>query len=196
MANICRLRHRDLRRAGQCHFGDGGQTLRGRGAVGSNSSVAVNVTGQLAEFADGMSFSSTGLGVVLALIVLLLVFGSIYAALLPILSALFALGTAIGVIELLSHVIGMPQFAADLDRLDRSGGGRRLRALHRDPTSTGTGSRTDTRGLHRQRGQHLWSGRPVRRHHRVHRTARDVRAWASVSCTAWPWRPPLACSSP
>ncbi len=42
---------------------------------------------------------------------LLLVFGSIYAAILPILSALFALGTAIGIIELLSHVIGMPQFA-------------------------------------------------------------------------------------
>jgi RND superfamily putative drug exporter len=79
--------------------------------TGDSSTVAVNVTGQLAEFADRMSFSSTGLGVVLALIVLLLVFGSIYAAILPILSALFALGTAIGIVELLSHVIGMPQFA-------------------------------------------------------------------------------------
>ncbi len=31
--------------------------------TGASSTVAVNVTGQLAEFADGMSFSSTGLGV-------------------------------------------------------------------------------------------------------------------------------------
>ena len=50
----------------------------------------------------------------LALIVLLLVFGSVFAALLPILSALFALGTAIGVIGLLSHVLGMPSISPEL----------------------------------------------------------------------------------
>jgi putative drug exporter of the RND superfamily len=78
---------------------------------GSDHSVAVNVTGQLAELANRQSFSSTGLGVLLALAVLLIVFGSVYAAILPILSALFALGTAIGVVELLSHVLKMPEFA-------------------------------------------------------------------------------------
>ena len=55
-----------------------------------------------------MSIGSTGLGVLLALVVLLLVFGSFFAALLPIISALFALGTAYNVIGVLSHAMGMP----------------------------------------------------------------------------------------
>ena len=54
----------------------------------SGDGLTVAVTGQLAEQANNVSFSSTGLGVLLALIVLLLVFGSIFAALLPIISAL------------------------------------------------------------------------------------------------------------
>jgi RND superfamily putative drug exporter len=80
----------------------------------SNSHLTVSVTGLLAEQANNQSFSSSGLGVLLALIVLLLVFGSVFAALLPIISALFALGTAIGIIGLLSHVIGMPEFSPEL----------------------------------------------------------------------------------
>ncbi len=80
----------------------------------SGSGLTVAVTGQLAEFANNQSFSSSGLGVLLALIVLLLIFGSVFAALLPIISALFALGTAIGIIGLLSHVIGMPEFSPEL----------------------------------------------------------------------------------
>ncbi|HEY1445083.1 MAG TPA: MMPL family transporter [Acidimicrobiales bacterium] len=80
----------------------------------SDSDLTVSVTGLLAEQANNQSFSSSGLGVLLALIVLLLVFGSVFAALLPIISALFALGTAIGIIGLLSHVIGMPEFSPEL----------------------------------------------------------------------------------
>jgi len=76
-----------------------------------NHNFKVAVTGQLAEQSERTSFSGTGLGVILALVVLLLVFGSIFAALLPIISALFALGTAIGIIGTLSHVLKMPQFA-------------------------------------------------------------------------------------
>jgi putative drug exporter of the RND superfamily len=74
-------------------------------------SFKVAVTGQLAEQSEKTSFSGTGLGVILALVVLLLVFGSIFAALLPIISALFALGTAIGLIGTLSHALKMPAFA-------------------------------------------------------------------------------------
>jgi putative drug exporter of the RND superfamily len=80
----------------------------------SGGNVHIAVTGLLAEFANNQSFSSTGLGVALALIVLLLVFGSVFAALLPIVSALFALGTAIGIIGTLSHVIKMAVFAPEL----------------------------------------------------------------------------------
>ena len=83
----------------------------------SGDGLTVAVTGPLAEQANNQSFSSTGLGVLLALIVLLLVFGSIFAALLPILSALLALGTAIGVIGLLSHVLAMPSISPELTLL-------------------------------------------------------------------------------
>jgi RND superfamily putative drug exporter len=80
----------------------------------SDPNLHVAVTGLLAEASNRQSFSSTGLGVLLALVVLLLVFGSVYAALLPIVSALFALGTAIGVIGALSHLLKMAQFAPEL----------------------------------------------------------------------------------
>ena len=83
----------------------------------SGDGLTVAVTGPLAENANNQSFSSTGLGVVLALIVLLLVFGSFFAAILPILSALFALGTAIGVIGVFSHAIGMPSISPELTLL-------------------------------------------------------------------------------
>ena len=55
----------------------------------SGDGLTAAVTGQLAEQANGQSIGSTGLGVLLALIVLLLVFGSFFAAILPILSVLF-----------------------------------------------------------------------------------------------------------
>jgi len=80
----------------------------------SGDGLTVAVTGQLAENANKVSLSSTGLGVLLALIVLLLVFGSVFAAILPIVSALFALGTAVGIIGVLSHAMGMPSISPEL----------------------------------------------------------------------------------
>lgn len=74
----------------------------------------VAVTGQLAEQANPQSLGGTGPGVILAGVVLLLVFGSIFAMLLPLVSALASLGTAIGLIGLLSHLMKMPQFSAEL----------------------------------------------------------------------------------
>ncbi len=76
--------------------------------------LKVAVAGQLAELADRQSIGGTGPGVILAFIVLGLIFGSFFAAILPIISALFALGTAIGLIGLLSHVLKMPEFSPEL----------------------------------------------------------------------------------
>jgi RND superfamily putative drug exporter len=81
-------------------------------AIGPHLEVAV--AGQVAESADKVSFGGTGLGIILAGVVLLLVFGSVFAMALPLLSALASLGTAIGVIGLLSHVLKMPQFSTEL----------------------------------------------------------------------------------
>jgi len=80
----------------------------------ASGSLQVSVSGQLAEETDKQSFGGTLPGVILAGIVLYLVFGSVYAMLLPLLSALASLGTAIGVIELLSHVLKMPVFSTEL----------------------------------------------------------------------------------
>ena len=76
--------------------------------------LQVAVAGQVAESADKQSFGGTGLGVLLAGVVLLLVFGSLFAMALPLLSALASLGTAIAVIGLLSHLLKMPQFSTEL----------------------------------------------------------------------------------
>jgi putative drug exporter of the RND superfamily len=80
----------------------------------STHDLTVADTGPIAENASNQSFSSTGIGVLLALVVLLLVFGSVFAAILPIVSALFALGTAYSVITLLSHGIGMPSISPEV----------------------------------------------------------------------------------
>ncbi|HVA44194.1 MAG TPA: MMPL family transporter, partial [Acidimicrobiales bacterium] len=76
--------------------------------------LKVAVSGQLASEATRPGFGGSGLGILLAGVVLLLFFGSIFAMALPLLSALLALGTAIGLVTMLSHVLGMPQFAPEL----------------------------------------------------------------------------------
>jgi RND superfamily putative drug exporter len=77
----------------------------------------VAVGGQLAEMTNKVSLGGTGIGVLLAGLVLLFVFGSIYAMALPLLSAGASLGIATGLISLLSHVMKMPQFAPELTLL-------------------------------------------------------------------------------
>ncbi len=83
-----------------------------RSADGPGLQVAVS--GQLAEEAVRPSFGGTGVGVLLAAIVLLLVFGSLFAMALPLVSALASLGTAVGLIGLLSNVMKMPEFSTTL----------------------------------------------------------------------------------
>lgn len=80
----------------------------------NHGNLQVAVAGQVAEAANRVSFSSAGLGILLAGVVLYLVFASIFAMLLPLASALASLGTAIGVIGLLSHVLKMPEFSTQL----------------------------------------------------------------------------------
>ena len=72
------------------------------------------VSGQLAEAANKPSIGGTGPALILAGVVLLFVFGSVFAMALPLVSALVSLGTAIGIIGLLTHVLKMPQFSPEL----------------------------------------------------------------------------------
>ena len=79
-----------------------------------SADLRVAVGGQVAELTNKISVGGLPLGVLAAGIVLLIVFGSVLAMALPLISALASLGIATGLIELLSHVLKMPQFASEL----------------------------------------------------------------------------------
>lgn len=76
--------------------------------------LTVAVSGQLAEDADPPGVGGIGPALLLAGVVMFVVFGSPFAMALPIVSALASLGTAVGIIGLLSHVMRMPTFSSEL----------------------------------------------------------------------------------
>jgi RND superfamily putative drug exporter len=77
-----------------------------------SQNLQVAISGQLAQKSNKQSFGlGTELGALAALVVLLLVFGSLFAALMPLMSALVGLGTATALIGMLTHVLKMPMFA-------------------------------------------------------------------------------------
>jgi RND superfamily putative drug exporter len=58
--------------------------------------------------------SSTGIGVVAAMIIMLIAFGSVVAMGLPIITALAGVGIGFGIVALLSHVLTVPTFGPEL----------------------------------------------------------------------------------
>ena len=82
--------------------------------AGTGDGATFAVAGQVAEAADPQDFGVVGVGIGVAGVVLLFVFGSVFGAVLPLVSALVSLGSASGVIVLLSHVLPItpnaPQF--------------------------------------------------------------------------------------
>jgi RND superfamily putative drug exporter len=84
---------------------------------GAGRGLQVQVEGQVAELANKTSINSVGLGAFAALLVLLLVFGSLLAALLPLITAGVALGAGTATIGLLSHVVNMASFSSQLSLL-------------------------------------------------------------------------------
>ena len=84
---------------------------------GAHDAVQVEVSGQVARTASQTQPSSVGFGAFAALIVLLLVFGSLLAAALPLLTAGVALGIATAVTGLLSHVLTVASFSTQLSLL-------------------------------------------------------------------------------
>jgi RND superfamily putative drug exporter len=77
--------------------------------------LQVELGGQAIEQAQQASVGfATGVGLVAAVFVLLLSFGSLLAMGLPIVTALFGLGAGLGVIGLGSHVVDMVDFSSEL----------------------------------------------------------------------------------
>jgi len=77
--------------------------------------LQVELGGQAIEQTEQAGFGlSTGVGLLAAIVVLLLTFGSVVAMGLPIITALFGLGTGLGAIALFTHVVDTPNFSSEL----------------------------------------------------------------------------------
>jgi RND superfamily putative drug exporter len=77
--------------------------------------LQVELGGQAIEATEQAGFGlSTGVGLLAAIIVLLLTFGSVVAMGLPIVTALLGLGTGLGAIALFTHVVDTPNFSSEL----------------------------------------------------------------------------------
>jgi putative drug exporter of the RND superfamily len=80
-----------------------------------NAHLQVALSGPDIEQAEAQgSSSSTGAGIVLALVVLVLAFGALFAAFLPLITALIAIGIGYALTGLLSHVFSVASFATIL----------------------------------------------------------------------------------
>ncbi|HST55789.1 MAG TPA: MMPL family transporter [Solirubrobacteraceae bacterium] len=77
--------------------------------------LQVELGGQAIEMTQQQGFAAaTAIGLLAAIVVLLLTFGSLIAMGLPILTALLGLGTGLGVIALGTHVVDTPDFSSEL----------------------------------------------------------------------------------
>jgi RND superfamily putative drug exporter len=77
--------------------------------------LQIELGGQAIEQTEQSGFGiSTAVGLLAAIVVLLLTFGSLLAMGLPIVTALFGLGTGLGVIVLFTHVVDTPNFSSEL----------------------------------------------------------------------------------
>jgi RND superfamily putative drug exporter len=83
--------------------------------AGRTSNVDVALGGYAIEESQRPTVgAATEIGIVAAMVVLFLTFGSFLAMTLPIVVALFGIGTSMGVIALLTHVLTTPDFASEL----------------------------------------------------------------------------------
>jgi RND superfamily putative drug exporter len=83
--------------------------------AGRTAAIQVELGGLAIEMTQKPGFGlSTAVGLAAAIVVLLLTFGSLIAMGLPILTALFGLGTGLGAIALFTHVVDTPDFSSEL----------------------------------------------------------------------------------
>ena len=76
--------------------------------------VTVEAGGAIVEYAEGQEAGSEQIGMIAALVILVLAFGSVVAAGLPIVTALYGVGVALATGTLLNHVFMVPEWAPQL----------------------------------------------------------------------------------
>jgi RND superfamily putative drug exporter len=77
------------------------------------SGVKVELGGQIFQSRAGLG-ATTLIGIVAAIIILLVVFGSVLAMGLPIMTALFGVGIGLALVEMISQLLSTPSFASQL----------------------------------------------------------------------------------
>jgi len=83
--------------------------------AGAGDGFQVELGGDAVRSAEGAGGGpAEGVGLLAALVVLLLMFGSLLAAVLPLITAVFAVGSSVGVVALVSRVATIPSYAASL----------------------------------------------------------------------------------
>ncbi len=81
----------------------------------SSPNLQVELGGQAIQQAEQPALgTATGIGLVAAIVILLITFGSVVAMGLPIITALLGLGTGVGLIAIGTHVIDMPDFSTEV----------------------------------------------------------------------------------
>ncbi len=89
--------------------------LKSRIEQHSRDGLRVFFGGPVAQFAQQQGpGGQEGIGVLAAIVILLLTFGSVIAMGLPLITALFGLGIGVSLIGLLAHLIDIPEFAPQL----------------------------------------------------------------------------------
>ena len=84
-------------------------------ADGSDTAdVTVEVGGAAVQNAEGTEAGSEQIGMIAALVILLIAFGSLLAAGLPLVIALVGIGTSLAAVSLLNHVLLVPDWATSL----------------------------------------------------------------------------------
>jgi putative drug exporter of the RND superfamily len=88
------------------------------GQAQATNGLSVQFGGAPIEHIESPSFGvSEGLGILAAVVILLLAFGSVIAMILPIVTAVVAVAATFGVLDLLSHRLTVPNFAPELAAL-------------------------------------------------------------------------------
>jgi RND superfamily putative drug exporter len=91
-----------------------GKTLVESARSFRSGQLDVAVEGPVAAKASGQELGGVGIGIIAAMIVLVIIFGSLLAASLPLVSTFVALPAAISVIGMLTHLIAMPDFSGQV----------------------------------------------------------------------------------
>lgn len=101
------LSHRD-----QSQFLDDGKHIKALVKTVNQPGLQIELGGDI--FVEEASFSSELVGIVAAIIILLIAFGSLLAVGLPIMTALFGIGCGAAAIGLVTHVMTMPDFTTQI----------------------------------------------------------------------------------